>query len=104
MPEKLEPEYETNSDARRTDAPVAEQSDSNEPAKEDREPTVKELLARLEAAEARATAAESRTVASPTPLNLVPEHAGGPGLEIAETWCQADQEASIWAARAENEA
>lgn len=29
------------------------------------------------------------------PLSLVPEHGGGPGGEIAETWSQYDQELAV---------
>lgn len=84
MPEELKPEYEGDK------RPTETSADQGENA----EPTVAELIARLEAAEARAAAAEGRTYAAQTPLNLVPEHAGGPGLDIAPTWSQAEQEAA----------
>lgn len=29
------------------------------------------------------------------PLSLIPEHAAGPGMEIAETWSAAEQAAAI---------
>ena len=41
---------------------------------------VKDLESRLAAAQAAA------------PITLIPEHGAGPGMEVAETWSQADQE------------
>ena len=40
-------------------------------------------------------------VAAGAPAVSIPEHAGGPGIAVAPTWCLADQEASRRAAEAE---
>jgi hypothetical protein len=58
-------------------------SDTTDPKPDD------DLAKRVEDLEARLAAAQAAA-----PLTLIPVHAGGPGMEIAETWSQADQEAA----------
>lgn len=47
-------------------------------------PTQEERISQLEAALAASKAA--------LPLSLIPEHGAGPGMEVNETWSQAEQE------------
>lgn len=66
--------------------------DERDAAKDKEMDTMRERLAE---AEKRAADAEARaaTVVSASPLTLVPEHGAGPGLEVAETWSQYEQDA-----------
>lgn len=54
---------------------------------------IAELERRVREAEARAAqnTGEEESAAPWPPLTTVPEHGAGPGLEVAETWCQAYQ-------------
>lgn len=78
-----------------TDTTVPDGSTPGQTLQEQIDARFAEMQQRLDEAEARATAAEARadaaTVKSLVPLNLVPEDAGGPGLDIAETWSQHEQ-------------
>lgn len=47
----------------------------------------KDLAARI--ADLEAALAASR---AGSPLSLLPEHSAGPGMEVAQTWSQAEQE------------
>lgn len=53
------------------------------------EPTQDDLAARVADLEARLQAAQAAA-----PLTLTPVHGAGPGMEVAETWSLADQEAA----------
>jgi hypothetical protein len=51
--------------------------------------TNEELAARL-----RDVENQLATTRAGIPLTLIPEHAAGPGMEVRETWSQAEQEAA----------
>jgi hypothetical protein len=57
-------------------------ADTKTPSEDDLAKRVKDLETRLAAAQAAA------------PLTLIPEHGAGPGMEVNETWSQADQVAA----------
>jgi hypothetical protein len=59
-------------------------------AKTDTKPSDDDLAKRLATVEAQLAAARAAA-----PLTLIPEHGAGPGMEVNETWSQADQEASV---------
>jgi hypothetical protein len=53
-----------------------------------------DLVARVADLESKLAAAEAASQRPGTPITLIPEHAGGPGLTAAPVWSQALQEKS----------
>lgn len=76
------------------DAPKDPKSSDKDKGREDEEPTFaeermsnKDLAARL-----RDVEHQLATTRAGLPLSLIPEHGAGPGMEVNETWSQAEQE------------